>query len=114
MYAVSVQNQASIGRRGVRADPHWPREKNLMCALKGDGCLECKNVFLGPSLKGLKVRNQAARELKLQHFIGIGVRKVGCSQGWGARVLLIAPGQRKGRELGTCVAEALPGRDVGV
>lgn len=83
----------------MKGAPHWLREKNLMCALKGDGYLECKNVFLGPSLKGLKVRNQAARGLKLQPFLGRGVRKVGCSQGCGAGVLLIAPGQGKGRAL---------------
>lgn len=57
--------------------------ENLMCALTGAGSLHCKNVFLGPSGKGLRVRNQASGELKLQPFLGIGVQKVGCSQGGG-------------------------------
>lgn len=77
-----------------------------MCALRGDSSLECKNVFLGPSGKGFKVRNQATRKLKLQPLLGVGVRKAGCSQGGCWRVLLIAPGQGKGRGPGTCVAEA--------
>ncbi|KAJ8796458.1 hypothetical protein J1605_017864 [Eschrichtius robustus] len=66
----------------------WRRERsssaegeNLLCALRGDGSLECKNVCLGPRGKGLRVRNRAARELKLQPFLSRGVRKVRCSQG---------------------------------
>lgn len=33
-------------------------------------------MFVGPSGEGLRVRNQAARELKLQPFLGTGLRKV--------------------------------------
>ncbi|KAB0389021.1 hypothetical protein E2I00_007886 [Balaenoptera physalus] len=62
----------------------WRRERsssaegeNLLCALRGDGSLECKNVCLGPRGKGLRVRNRAARELKLQPFLSRGVRKPG-------------------------------------
>lgn len=109
-YAACVQNQAVIGRTGKGSHPLQLRGKNLMCTLMGDGSLDCKNMFLGPCGKGFKVRNQATAKLKLQPLLGVGVRKVDCSQGRGWRVLLIAPGQGKGRGLGTCVAEARSAR----
>ena len=62
-------------------------------------------MCLGPRGKGLRVRNRAARELKLQPFLSRGVRKVRCSQGGGGGYCS-APEQGINREPGTCVVEA--------
>ncbi|XDA84098.1 hypothetical protein R6Z07M_013907 [Ovis aries] len=35
---------------------------NLLCALRGEGSLECKNVCLGPRGQEVRVKNRAARE----------------------------------------------------
>lgn len=88
-----------------------------MCTLRGDGSLECKNVFLRPCRKGLRVRNPAARELKLPPFLGIGVQQGGCSRrgggGHSSSCLVSGRGRTGNWE---CVWQrlTLPGRDAEV
>lgn len=86
------------GRRSLSAEG-----ENLLCALRGDRALECENVCLGPRGKGLRTRDQAARELKLQPFLRSA--EGGWLTGWMWGPLL-SPWAGNSRELGTFVAES--------
>lgn len=85
-----------------------------MCALRGEGSLECKNVCLGPRGQEVRVKNRAARERSFNPSQAERCRR------WVAhRVELGVTPQRLGRETaGNWEPEwqslALPGRGVGV
>ena len=87
---------------------------NLLCALRGEGSLECKNVCLGPRGQGLRVKNRAARERSFNPS-----QAERCGRWVAHRVELGVTPQRLGRETAgnwepVCQSLAVPGRGVGV